>query len=265
MNDWLKQRVKLGKTELMAVRLGLGASYGTPTEAIETAFEAGCNYFYWGALRNKKMAQAIRNITAKGRREELIVVIQAFRRSRKGLEKSLMRGLQELGLDYADVLLLGWHNTAPKHKLFDEAATLKRQGAFKYLGLSTHKRSLIPELAKDLRFDLFHIRYNAANRGAEQDIFPLLPEDRPGLVAFQTTRRMSLVKSNRIPGEEKRPTPGDCYRFALSSPFVDVVTSAPSTAAQMEENLVEVAKGPMTEEELNWMRRIGDYVYGRRK
>ena len=211
------------------------------------------------------MTQAIRNIKAKGQRDELIVVIQAFRRSRKGLEKSLMKGLQELGLDYADVLLLGWYNKSPKQKLFDEAEALKAQGAFKHLGLSTHKRSLIPEAAKDFRFDLYHIRYNAANRGAEKDIFPLLPEDRPGIVAFQTTRRMSLVKSAKIPSGEKRPTAGDCYRFVLSNPHVDVVTSAPSTFAQMEENLTEVAKGPMTEEELSWMRRIGEYVYGRKK
>lgn len=263
MNDWLKEKVKLGAPGLMAGRLGLGASYGTPTKAIEAAFEAGCNYFYWGAMRNKKMTQAIRNIIAKGQRDELIVVIQAFRRSRKGLEKSLMRGLRELGTDYVDVLLLGWYNKIPKQKIFDKAEKLKKQGAFHKLGLSTHKRSLIPVLAKDSLFDLYHIRYNAANRGAEEDIFPLLPEDRPGIVAFQTTRRMSLVKSGKIPTEEKRPTAGDCYRFVLSSPFVDVITSAPSTTEQMEENLAEVAKGPMTEEELSWMRRIGDYVYGR--
>jgi aryl-alcohol dehydrogenase-like predicted oxidoreductase len=263
MDNWLSEQIILGRTNIRASRLGLGASYGAPTEALEAAFEAGCNYFYWGALRNKKMTRAIRNIIAKGRREELIVVIQAFRRGPKGLTKSLMRGLKELGSDYVDVLLLGWYNKAPKQRLFDETEKLKRQGAIKHLGLSTHKRSLIPELARDLRFGLFHIRYNAANRGAEEDIFPVLPEDRPGIVAFQTTRRMSLVKSGKIPSEEQRPTAGDCYRFALSNPFVDVAVSAPSTTAQMHENLNEVAKGPMTEKELNWMRRIGDYVYGR--
>jgi hypothetical protein len=30
-----------------------------------------------------------------------------------------------------------------------------------------------------------------------------------------------------------------------------------------EENLAETAKGPMTADEVEWMRRIGDYVYGR--
>lgn len=263
MSDWLAGKIKLGKTELLVGRLGLGAAYGAPAKSFEAAFDAGCNYFYWGAFRNKKMTEAIRNIAAKGKRDELVLVIQNFRRSPKGMEKSLMRGLDKAGLDYADVLLLGWHKKPPKPKILETAEGLKKRGLFLYLGLSSHTRPLFPELAKDPRYDLFHIRYNAANRGAEEDLYPHLPEERPGNVIFQATRRMSLIKSNKIPADEKRPTAGDCYRFALSNPYVDVVITGPSNAQQLEENLAEVAKGPMTEEELEWMRRIGDYVYGR--
>lgn len=255
----------MGKTSLFAGRLGLGASYGTPADALEAAFEQGCNYFYWGAFRNAKMATAIRNIVNKGKRDDLIVVIQDFRRSHAGVERSLMRGLKKLGLAYADVLLLGWHNKTPHPRILDAAEKLKEKQVFRYLGISGHRRALFPELAKNPRYDLFQIRYNAANRGAEEDIFPLLPEDRPGIVAFTATRRMSLVKSNRIPADEKRPTAGDCYRFVITNPSVDVVITAPSKAAQLEQNIAEVKKGPLSEEELRWMRRIGDYVYGRER
>jgi aryl-alcohol dehydrogenase-like predicted oxidoreductase len=264
MSDWLADKIKLGRSGLLVGRLGLGAAYGAPAKSFEAAFEAGCNYFYWGALRNKKMTEAIRNIAAKGKRDELVLVVQDFRRSPKGLEKSLMRGLDKAGLDYADVLLLGWHKKPPKPKVLEAAEKLKKQGLFKYLGLSSHTRPLFPELAKDPRYELFHLRYNAANRGAEEDVFPHLPEQRPGIVIFQATKRMALTKSNKIPSDEKRPTAGDCYRFALSNSYVDVVISGPSNARQLEENMAEVAKGPMTEEELEWMRRIGDYVYGRK-
>ena len=264
MSEWLAEKIRLGKTDLLAGRLGLGAAYGAPSKSYEAAFDAGCNYFYWGALRNKKMTEAIRNIVSKGKRDDLILVIQDFRRSPKGLEKSLMRGLKKAGVDTADVLLLGWHNKPPKPKVMDTAERLREQGLVRYLGLSSHKRSLFPELAKDPRYGIFHIRYNAANRGAEEDLFRHLPEERPGNVIFQATRRMSLTKSNKIPADEKRPTAGDCYRFALSNPYVDVVITGPSNARQLEENLAEVARGPMTEDEIEWMRRIGDYVYGRK-
>jgi aryl-alcohol dehydrogenase-like predicted oxidoreductase len=264
MSDWLTERIKLGRTELKVGRLGLGAAYGAPPESLEAAFDAGCNYFYWGALRNKKMAEAIRKIVKKGKRDDLVLVIQDFRRSSKGLEKSLMRGLKKAGLDYADVLLLGWHNKPPKPKVLDAAERLREKGVFRYLGLSSHKRPLFPELAKNPQYDVFHIRYNAANRGAEEDVFPHLPDERPGIIIFNATKHMSLTKSKKIPAAEKKPTAGDCYRFALSNAYVDVVITAPSKAQQLDENLAELAKGPMAEEELKWMRRIGDYVYGRK-
>ncbi len=264
MSNWVGDKIKLGHTDLYVGRLGLGAGYGAPTEALEAAFDAGCNYFYWGALRRSKMTNAMRNIIAQGKRENLVIVIQAFRRSPNGVEKSLMRGLKKLGTDYADVLLLGGHKKSPKPKIMDAVENLRKNGAFRYLGLSSHNRPLFAELTKDSRFDIFHIRYNASNRGAEEDIFPHLPGNRPGIVIFSATRRMSLVKSGKIPSDEKRPTAGDCYRFVLSNPNVDVAITAPSKTSHLEENLTEVAKGPLTDDEISWMKRIGDYVYGRK-
>jgi len=265
MTNWLEERVKLGRSDLYAGRLGLGAAYGAPSAAWEAAFDAGCNLFYWGALRNKKMAEAIRNLVSQGKREQMIIMIQVFRRSSGGLEKSLQRGLKKLGLDYADILLLGWRGKPVSKKFLEQAMALQDQGAFRCLGISSHNRSVFPRLAQDPRYELFMIRYNAANRGADVDIFPHLPEARPGIVAFTATRNMSLVKSGKIPSQEKRPTAGDCYRFVLSNPGVDVVISAPSKMEQMQQNLTEAAKGPMTEEEMAWMRRIGDFVYGKKR
>lgn len=264
MSTWLETQRKLGKTDLYAGPLGFGASYMAPAKAFEAAFEQGCNYFYWGALRNRGMKNAIRNITTKGKREDLIVVIQDFRRSPKGLEKSLVRGLKKGRLDYADVLLLGWHNHPPKPHLMDAAVDLKERGLYRYLGISSHNRLLFPELAKDNRFDIFHIRYNAAHRGAEEEIFSHLSEERPGIIVFNATRHGSLFKSKKIPVDEKPPTAGDCYRFVLTNPYVDVAISGPSKTRQVEENLRETAKGPMPVEEMDWMRRVGDSVYGRK-
>lgn len=263
MSDWLKERVQLGKTDLRVGRVGIGGSHGAPAGALETAFDSGCNYFYWGALRRPHMAAAIRNIVARGVRDQLVVVIQVFRRGPGGLEKSLTKGLKKLGLDYADVLLLGWYNKPPKARTLDRVEKLRESGAFRYLGLSGHNRSVFLVAADDGRFDLFHVRYNAANRGAEEDLFPPLLNKRPGVVAFNATKRMSLARSNRIPADEERPTAGDCYRYVLTNASVDVVITGPSTAEQLEENLAEAAKGPMTAGEIEWMRRIGDYVYGR--
>ncbi len=266
MSDYLAERVKLGKTDLMVGRLGLSAAYPAPAEALEAAFDAGCNYFYWGALRRPPMTKAIRNIVARGERDNLIVVIQDFQRKPKAFEKSLIRGLKKGGLDYADVLLLGMYNKKPPNpSILDAAEKLREQGAFRYLGISGHNRAMFPEWAKDARFDIFHVRYNAANRGGDVDLFPHLPQERPGIIAFTATRNGQLLKSGKIPKGERRPTAGDCYRFALANPNIDVVITGVSKAKQLEENLAEVAKGPMDDEEMARMRRVGDYVYGKKR
>ena len=263
--SWLQEKVRLGRSELQVGRLGLGASYGAPASAYEEAFDNGCTYFYWGAIRGRRMAQAIRSISARGLRDQLVVVIQDFRRSGAGLEKSLQQGLKSLGLDHADVLLLGWYNKPPRERILEAAEALRKQGAFRYLGISGHQRPIFPKMAEDPRYDLFQLRYNAANRGADQDVFPHLPENRPGIVAFTATRRMSLAKSRRIPEQERKPTAGDCYRFVLTNPSIDVVISAPSNGEQMSRNLREIAQGPLSPEDMAWMRRVGDFVYGRKR
>lgn len=261
MSEFLRQRLTLGRSGLKAGPLGLASSYGTPARGLEEAFEAGCNYFYWGALRRKGMAQAIRNIASRGKRDELIVVLQVFLHCPWAMEKSLRRGLKKLGLDYTDVLLLSWYRRPPSSKIMNAVENLKQAGAFRCLGMSSHHRTLFPQLSRDHRFDIIHLRYNAAHRGAEQDVFPLLPEDRPGTVVFQATKRMALSKSRRIPAGEKKPSAGDCYRFVLTHPQVDVAVTAPSKINYLRDNLRQTAQGHMNQDEMRWMRRIGDYVY----
>ena len=57
-------------------------------------------------------------------------------------------------------------------------------------------------------------------------------------------------------------TAGDCYRLCLTSPHVDVVLSAPKTAAEVRENLAALEKGPLSDDEMTWMRDFGRAVHG---
>ena len=57
----------------------------------------------------------------------------------------------------------------------------------------------------------------------------------------------------------------DCYRFALSHPSVDVCMTGPRTLEEMRQNLSSLDTGPMSDEELARVRRIGDFVYGKKK
>ena len=259
--DFMEKRI-LGRTSLMAGPLGVAASYGAPASAFEEAFEKGCNYFYWGSMRKRDMRDALRNIRGKGKRDQLIVVLQSYSRSASLMESFLGSGLRKLGLDHADVLLLGWHNKRPAQRILDKALQLKEKGMVRFLGISGHNRRLFPEVARENVFDLFHVRYNAAHRGAEQEIFPHIGGDgRPGVVSYTATRWGQLCNPKKMPQGESPLTGSDCYRFALSHPSVDVCITGPRDPAQMREALRALEQGPLSGEEMERIRKIGDYVH----
>lgn len=255
----------LGRTGLRVGRLGLAASFGAPAEAYEEAFERGCNYFYWGSLRKDGMGRAIRHICGQGKRDDLVVVLQSYSRSPRLMELFVKKGLRALVLDHADVLVLGWYNKPPSRKIMDRAQALRELGLVRFLGLSGHNRRLFPRLAEDGVFDLFHVRYNAAHRGAETDIFPRLAKlsdaERPGLVTYTATRWRHLLNAKKMPPGEPPATAPDCYRFVLSHPAVDVAMCGPKDLGQMRENLGALDQGPLGPEEMARMHRIGDHVH----
>ena len=263
------KKIILGKTGLSVGRLGISSSFGAPTQALEEAFEKGCNYFTWGAFikgRSSQMRKAIINITASGRRDNLVIGMLTYAHNAFLTERFFLKGLKDAGLDHADVLLLGWFPKRPSQRILDGAMKLKGKGLVRHIGLTGHKRKLFPILAEEELFDVFHIRYNPTHRGAETDIFPHLKSDsRPGVVSFTATDWRKLLNPRKMPPGVKALSAGECYRFVLSHPAVDVCMMGAKNIEQMRDNLKVLDTGPMTEEELIRIRKIGDFVYGRKR
>ena len=264
--DFNKKRL-LGRTGLYAGRLGISSSYGAPAAAFEEAFHKGCNYFSWGTFikgRSSEMKKAIKNIVHQGKRDELIVSMFTYAHNNYLTEKFFVKGIKSLGIDYADVLLLGYFPKRPAQKIIDGALQIKEKGMVRFLGISGHNRGVFPELIEEGIFDVLHIRYNAANRGAEKDIFPFLSNaDHPGLVSFTATKWKQLLKEKKMPENESPPSAADCYRFVLTNSAVDICMMGAKNMEQMKENLSVLESGPMDQEEMQKMQRIGDHVYGK--
>ena len=255
------ERVTLGRTGLSVTRLGVAASYGTDEAMVEEAVARGVNYLWWGAIRTKRMARGIRAVARKGR-EDLVIVAHAISRRPSNLSKLVQRSLNQLGVDYLDVLLLAGHKRKPDPRLIEHAHRLKDQGLIRVLALSSHNRLLFPKVEADKQIDIFHLRYNAAHRGAEREVFEHLPEEGgPGVVTFTGNRWGSLIDPAYMPPGESPPSAADCHRFVLSHPKVHVACCGPSNMEQLEQNLECLEQGPMEGEELERMRRIGRYVY----
>jgi len=257
-------RVSLGRSGLQVSKLGLGSSFKAPTSAYLEAFDRGVNYFYWGSVRRSAMKRAIREISSD-RRDQLVVMLQSYSRVGGLLTHFVERGLQTLGIDYADALLLGWHNKRPSRRVLDAALELREKGRIGCIALSTHHRRLLPALLDDETYSIWHVRYNAVHRGAEREVFPCLADRdetrRPGLVTYTTTRWGDLCNPEKTPPGERTPIGTDCYRFALSRSEVDLCLAGPDDPEQMKQALAALEQGPMDKEELAWMRRVGDHIY----
>jgi aryl-alcohol dehydrogenase-like predicted oxidoreductase len=255
-------RVELGRSHLSVGPLGVSGGYGVRSGPLLKAFDRGVNYFYHGTRRADGMRVAIRELVASGRREELVIVVQSYSRWPWYLERSLARSLSDLGVDHADVLLLGWYNKGPGASVLERAERMREKGMFRYLAISGHHRPAFVDFAGDPRFSILHIRYNAAHTGAEHDIFPHLSKDGgPGVVAYTATRWSTLLKPGRMPPGERPLRGRDAYRFVLSNPSFHVCMSGPRDGSEMDEALAALEAGPLSSEEEERIRRLGRYVH----
>jgi len=168
--------------------------------------------------------------------------------------------LRSLGTDYVDVLGLAWWNDVPSRRIWDAARALKERGLVRHIMVSCHHRPSFESFMRHEACEAWMVRYNAGHPGAEREVFPLLGEDvssRPGVFAFTATRWGSLLKGAP---NEKTPRATDCYRFALSAPRVDSVITGPKNAEELDEAIEAMRLGPMSEEELAWMKRVGAHA-----
>lgn len=254
----------LGATGREVGPIGLGSSYGLPGREVERAFERGVDFFLWGSRRRGDFGRGVREVARKDRARATIA-IQTYARAAWTMPGSVERALRELGTDYVDILCLAWWNGVPPARIVDRAVALRDSGKVRHLMISCHERPTFARFVDDGRYDALMLRYNAAHPGAEREVFPFVDaagsrERRPGVVAFTATRWGTLLHPRFTPEGERTPSASDCYRFALSHPTVDVCLSGPRDAAELDEALAAVERGPLDEAEMAWMRRVGAHV-----
>lgn len=254
------ERVSFGSTGMRVTPLGLGAAYGLEARDVERAVERGLNYIYWGSNRRPSYAEAIRNL-GPSRRDDLVIVVQTYTRLAAFMRASIERALWELKTDYADLLLLGWWNEPPPRKILDAALAIKEAGLARGVLISCHHRPTFTSYIDDPAYDGIMVRYNAAHPGAETEVFPHLSRRRPGVVAYTATRWRALLNPKYLPKNEPWPRASDCYRFALTNPNVDVCLTGPSTPEELDEAMAALDRGPLSDEEMAWMRRVGEHVH----
>jgi aryl-alcohol dehydrogenase-like predicted oxidoreductase len=261
-------RAPLGKLGTPVCRLGLSASYRPGRATIHKALDEGLNYFFFYGF-DGQMTGVLREAIGS-RREQYVFATGAYNFiiGYQNLRRTLEKRLRQARTDYIDVFhflgIMKPRQFTPRVR--EELQAVRESGLVRGVAVSCHDRKFAAQLARDGVIDAMMIRYNAAHRGAETEIFPHLPESDPAVVSYTATRWSYLVRRPRgYPRKGRIPTAGMCYRFVLSNPAVDVCLTAPTNLRQFEANLADVRRGPLAEDDMRFMREFGDVVYAKCK
>jgi predicted aldo/keto reductase-like oxidoreductase len=249
-------------------RLGLATRGDNPLHPadIELALERGINFFNWCGVADS-LSRVIAGLGR--RRRDVLVCVQFEARTAAEAQRELQHILQELRTDYVDILTFyyveeaaEWQQIIGPGGALEFCRAAQKDGRMRWIGLTTHQRTLAAEAARSGLLDLLMIRYNAAHRGAETEVFPVTDKLGLPVVVYTCLRWGALLQ----------PTPDDpvgyvpprapaWYRFALQSPSVAVALAAPANRAELEEDLTVLdAAEPLSPEEYEQLAAQGRRV-----
>jgi predicted aldo/keto reductase-like oxidoreductase len=225
-------------------RLGLATRGGSglQCEDIEWAMARGVNYLNWCG-HSDGLSRAIGQLGAS--RSKFVVALQFQARDRLEGAQEFESYLKQLRTDYIDIATLyyvesgeEWQRTTAPDGAWNYLEAEKRAGRLRLIGLTTHQRSMAASWVQTGLLDLLMIRYNAAHRGAEDDLFPVTSRRRIPVVTFTGLRWGALLKPTRDdPPGFQPPMPADCYRFCLANPNVAAALMAPRNRKELESDL----------------------------
>ena len=262
------QHATLGRTGLQVFRLGFSASYFPGRRALNHALDAGVNYFF-GYGTDFQLLSFYRSLSPSDR-QKIVLATGAYNYiwTRQDIQKTFEKRLRQFRTDCIDVFLfLGVMK--PKQfppELVEQMVRLKERGHVRAIGLSCHHRTFAGQLAASGDLDVLMIRYNAAHRGAEEQIFPFVGAHNVGVVSYTATRWTGLLRRpKQWPRQGRIPTAAEAYRFVLSNPNVDVCLTAPTNPRQLEQNIAAIGQGPLSADDMEFMHNFGDAVHETRR
>ena len=244
-------------------RLGLAFNYGVDAQGVQAALDKGVNYLFWTKCRTGECHEAIKAALQRDRERYVLASGPALAFLGGSVRRSAEKLLRLFGVDYIDVFQVFWLGkmSAFTQSVQRELVRLREQGLARAIGVSIHDRPRAARLAVDSPLDLLMLRYNAAHPGAETDIFPSYAQRRPLTVAYTATSWRKLLKPPKG-WDGEAMSAGDCYRFCLSSPHVDLVLCGAGSGQQLQENLRALGRGSLSPEEDERIRRFGRAVRG---
>ena len=247
--------------------LGLAGNPNMEEGCVTTAYDAGINYFFFYNQSYPILIDELKSVLCNNR-ESIVVATGSESRNPKTLNSYLDQVCHQLEVDAVDVFYAEYVSPGDDMEMllgaggvFDELHRWKDEGRIRHVGATTHNRPIAVELVESGRIDVLMHRYNMAHRGAEEQVLPAALNAEIPVVAFTCTRWGSLLTGHQD-WDGPVPTAADCYQYVLHHPAVHIALTAPTTPAQLAENLIALKDAEHLSQNLPLWEAYGKLVYG---
>lgn len=220
----MKER-SLGKTGLRVSEIGFGcwpiggASYGpvrdeNSLEALDTAWDAGVNFFDTADVYGEGHAEELLGIFLKGKsRDRAVIASKAGWDFYHGVHKkdfspghlrlACEKSLKRLGLGTIDLFQL--HNPSLETIQRQEAVTvlelLKKEGKIRFIGISVHTEAEALAALQDPRIQTLQVIFNLLDQRMATKVFPEAAKQHVGVIVREPLAS-GLLSGNYPPSHE---------------------------------------------------------------
>lgn len=265
---------QLGKSGLRVSELALGSwlTYGksvedqTAKKCIETAYEAGINFFDTANVYEQGQAEIVLGKTLKNyNRDSLVVASKVYfpmgdgpndrGLSRKHIFEQCDASLKRLGMDYLDLYQCHrYDENVPIEETLWALDDLQRQGKILYAGVSEWPADKIQEahrIAKERNFRPLvsnQPAYNMIERQIEKEIVPISMANGMGQVVFSPLAQGILTgkyKPGQAVPEDSRAANANINNFLQvylnNESLLETIQNLATFAQDLDMNLTQLA------------------------
>lgn len=210
--------------------------------------------------------------------------------SRKYIHRAIEASLKRLQSDYVDIYQI--HNppfeVLERGEVFDVFDELRRAGKTRFVGLCLGNPDEGLAVMDEARNQTMQVTYNLLNQEAAERLFPAAKKAGLGVIARvplasglltgmftrdsqwaegdlrrhmyprekmeEELRKIEILKSFFQGGTTSLTQ--TALRFVLSNPHVSTVIPGARTVQELEENVLAAERGPLTQEDLNGIRKL---------
>jgi predicted aldo/keto reductase-like oxidoreductase len=249
--------------------LGMVTDPGT----ISAAFERGVNFFFLSADMHWPLYEGLRRgladlLQRPGVRDQIVVAGVSYLTTHPFVHAPFDEIVDSVpGLGHLDVTVIGGTYGQDFIALRAEYEKHKKKGV-RATGASFHERLAARFALAHRAVDLAYVRYNVPHPMAEKEVFPAVAlgdRERPALFCFKSTMGYLAPERLRALGIKDKnwhPKVSDHYRFVLSHAAVSGILCSPTTIAQLDELVAQLAAGPLSQAQDDYLRLLVQLVRG---